>query len=90
MYVIQIIIQANNDVLDKVEYVRYSLHSSYPNRVQTKTNRKDQFELKELAWGEFNLKAEVKIKGQQDLITLTRYINLNEKGENLLKKIQQQ
>ncbi len=86
MYVIQVILQANKDVLDRVEYVRYSLHPSYPNKIQTKTNRENNFELKELAWGEFNLRAEVKIKDQHDLINLTRYINLTETGENLLKK----
>lgn len=85
MYVIQVILQANNDVLDKVEFVRYSLHPSYPNKLQIKTNKENKFELKELAWGEFNLKAEVKIIGQEELIKLTRYINLTETGENLLK-----
>jgi hypothetical protein len=86
MYVIQVVIQANNDVLDRIEFVKYSLHSSYPNPLQTKANRENQFELKELAWGEFNLKAMVKIKGQNDAIKLVRFINLTETGENLLKK----
>lgn len=86
MYVIQVIIQAHSDVLDRIEYVKYSLHSSYPNRIQTKTDRACQFELKELAWGEFNLKATVKIKAQDEIITVTRYINLTETGENLLNR----
>ncbi len=85
MYVIQVILQANKEVLDRVEYVRYSLHPSYPNKIQTKTDREKKFELKELAWGEFNLRAEVKIKDQEETISLTRYINLTETGENLLK-----
>lgn len=85
MYVIQVILQANKDVIDKVEYVRYSLHPSYANKLQIKMNKENNFELKELAWGEFNLRAEVKIKGQEELIKLARYINLTETGENLLK-----
>ncbi len=85
MYVIQVILQANKDVLAKVEFVRYSLHPSYPNKLQIKMNQENNFELKELAWGEFNLKADVKIKGQEEFIKLTRYINLAETGENLLK-----
>ena len=48
-------------------------------------NQENNFELKELAWGEFNLKADVKMNGQEELISLTRYINLSETGENLLK-----
>ncbi len=86
MYVIQVIIQASIDVLDRIEYVKYSLHPSYPNRIQTTTDRTHQFQLKELAWGEFNLKAAVKIKQQEEIINLTRYINLSETGENLLKR----
>lgn len=85
MFVIQVVIQANNDVLDRIEYVKYLLHPSYPNNVQTKTNSANNFELKELAWGEFNIRAEVKIKGQEEIIYLSRYINLSETGENLKK-----
>ncbi len=84
MYVIQVIVQANKGVLDRIEYVKHSLHPSYPNKLQTKTDRENNFELKEVAWGEFNLKAEVKIKGQKELINLSRYINLTETGDNLL------
>lgn len=85
MYVIQILVQANDDVLDKIEYVKYSLHPSYPNPIQTKTDRRNQFQLKELAWGEFNLKAEVKIMDQEEVVNLTRFINLTETGEYLSK-----
>lgn len=84
MYVIQVIVQAQNDVLDRIEYVKYTLHSSYPNRVQIKNDRISKFQIKELAWGEFNLKATIKIKDQGDLIDLVRYINLSETGEDLL------
>ena len=59
MYVIQVIVQANKDVLDRIEYVKYSLHSSYPNKLQTKTDRVNNFELIEIAWGESYLRAEV-------------------------------
>jgi hypothetical protein len=86
MYIIQVILQANKEVLAKVEFVRYILHPSYPNKLQIKTNKENNFELKELAWGEFNLRAEVKIKDQEELIKLNRYINLTETGENLLKQ----
>ncbi len=86
MYVIQVIIQANSDVLDRIEYVKYHLHPSYPNNLQTKTNRANNFELKELAWGESNIGAEVKVKGQEESINLSRYINLSGTGKNLLNK----
>jgi len=84
MYGIQVIVQANKAVLARIEYVIYSLHPTYPQPIQKKDNRKNQFELKELAWGEFILRAEVKVEGQNETIHLSRYINLSETGERLL------
>jgi hypothetical protein len=84
MYGIQVILQAQPEVLDKVEYVKYYLHDLYPNPIQVKQDRKKNFELKELAWGEFILKAEIKLKNKSDLISIERYINLTETGSRLL------
>lgn len=84
MYGIQVIINAQPDVLDQVQYVKYHLHHSYPNKIITRQDRHRYFELKELAWGEFHLKAEVKLKGEEELIVLKRYINLTDTGDRLL------
>jgi len=83
MYCFNAIIQAPEKVLDRIEYVKYHLHPSYPNKTQVINDRKNQFKLKELAWGESNLKAEVKVKDQNDLICLSRYINLNKSGPRI-------
>lgn len=83
MYCFHAVIEAPKQVLDSIEYVKYHLHPSYPNKVQTVTDRKSQFKLKELAWGEFNLRAEVKVDGQDGKILLTRYINLTETGTSI-------
>lgn len=83
MYAFHAIIQAPEEVLNRIEYVKYSLHPSYPNHEQTVTDRKSHFKLNELAWGESNLKAAVKIKGQEKQINLTRYINLTETGPRI-------
>lgn len=84
MYGIQVILQAQPEVLDEVEYVTYHLHESYPNPLQTKQDRKRNFELKELAWGEYLLKADIKVKGMDEPFHLDRYINLTETGDRLL------
>jgi hypothetical protein len=84
MYCIQVIIQAQQEVLDEVEFVKYYLHNSYPNPIQTKHDKKNHFELKELAWGEYLLKAEVKLKESNNVIQLERYINLTETGNKLI------
>ncbi len=83
MYAFNAIIQGRDEVLDRIEYVRYILHNSYPNPIQTSTDRIVRFKLKELAYGESNLRAEVKIVGQDELVCLKRYINLTETGSRL-------
>lgn len=83
MFCFHVAIQASDVVLDRVENVRYSLHPSYPNRIQIVTDRKSRFKLKELAWGESIVKAEVKIKDQQEPIKLSRYINLTLSGSQI-------
>jgi len=84
MYAFQVIVQGQKSVLDRIEFVKYNLHPTYPNPEQIKHNRSRNFELKELAWGESTVRAEVKIKGQDGVIKLSRFINLSETGENLL------
>jgi transcription initiation factor IIF auxiliary subunit len=83
MYVVHAAIQAPYSVLDGIDYVKYYLHPSYPNPVQTVTDRNTRFKLKELAWGEYTLRAEAKVKGQDEPITLSRYINLTETGPRI-------
>ena len=83
MYCFHAIIQAPDKVLNQIEYVKYKLHSSYPNNEQVVHDRKSHFKLKELAWGESNLRADIKIKGQDKPIRLSRYINLNESGPRI-------
>lgn len=83
MYCFHAIIQGNDEVLDRIESVTYSLHKSYPNPIQVITNRKSRFKLKELAYGESNLIATVHIKNQEETVKLTRYINLTETGPKI-------
>lgn len=83
MYAFHAVIQAEDSVLDRIEYVQYMLDRSYPNRIQNSTDRENRFKLKELAWGESTLHAHVKIKSQKDPIKLSRYINLSETGPRI-------
>ncbi|MEP0265402.1 pYEATS domain-containing protein [Dokdonia sp.] len=84
MFGIQVIVQGQISALDRIEYVKYKLDASYPNPVQKKYDRTRNFELKELAWGTSTIRAEVKIKDQEKLIKLSRFINLSETGEKLI------
>ena len=84
MYGLQVIIQGQPHTLDRIEFVTYYLHPDYKETVQTKYDRSRNFELKELAWGESIIRAEVKIKGQEKRVKLSRFMNLSDSGERLL------
>ncbi|MEM8999454.1 MAG: pYEATS domain-containing protein, partial [Bacteroidota bacterium] len=49
MFGIQVIVQGQISALDRIEYVKYKLDSTYPNSIQKKYDRTRNFELKELA-----------------------------------------
>lgn len=84
MFGIQVIVQGQVSSLDRIVHVKYKLDASYPNPVQKKYDRSRNFELKELAWGASTIRAEVKIKDQDKLVKLSRFVNLSETGERLL------
>ena len=83
MWGVHVIVQARDDVLDRIEYVKYILDPSYPNREQVVTDRTTRFKLKELANGESTVRAEIKIKGQEEVLSLSRYINLTDTGPRI-------
>ena len=83
MWAFHVVIQARDEVLDRVESVKYLLDPAYPNRIQVVTDRKSRFMLKELANGESTVRCEVKIKDQSEVVTLERYINLTATGPRL-------
>ena len=83
MWAFHVVIQAKDEVLDRIESVKYLLDHAYPNPVQIVTERKSRFMLKELANGESTVRCQVKIKGQTEVVPLERYINLTATGPRL-------
>ena len=65
----------NEQILDEIEKVVYHLHPSFPNPDRETDDRKNFFPLKTGAWGEFNLSADIHIKGYKKPFTLYRYLN---------------
>lgn len=70
--------------LDRVDYVEYLLHQSYPQPIQIRKNRAEKFLLKELADGEYVLIAKVYLKDRKSPLILQRYMTLSESGPKLL------
>jgi hypothetical protein len=83
MYRLRVIRYGAETVLDRVQYVLYHLDPAYPKPIPFSNERKRNFELKELANGFSKMRAEVKIKNQEEPVELTRFINLSEVGPRL-------
>lgn len=62
-------------LFERITKVVYHLHPSYRQNIREATSPNNNFELKFYAWGQFNLYAEVFIKGRENPITIWRYIN---------------
>ena|SRR5688572_23388286 len=61
--------------LDDVASVTYRLHPTFRDPIRTVADRRSSFELRTIAWGEFNMTAEIAFKGGGRLV-VERYINL--------------
>jgi hypothetical protein len=83
MYAFHVIVEAADDVLDRIERVTYTLHPSYKDRVHVISDRASRFKLKELAWGESIVRAEVRVRDQEQPIQLRRYIDLWHSGPRI-------
>ena len=57
-----IYLDANQQTLSKIEYVEYTLHKTFRNRIKTTSNSQNNFALKSNGWGEFDIKVKVFFK----------------------------
>jgi hypothetical protein len=90
MYQIHLIIYGRPEVLNRIKSVTYNLHGYPPERVKQKGGeRKKNFELKELAWGQSYVRADVLIEdqpeGSENPVRLYQFISLHESGPRLDK-----
>ncbi len=72
-------LEGSPEVLDQVRSVRYALHPSFPNPVQTVTERSSNFRLEAQGWGEFAIGATVTMSDGAD-IPLERWLTLGAPG----------
>jgi len=72
-------LEGSPEVLDQVRSVRYALHPTFPNPVQTVTDRSSNFRLEAQGWGEFAIGATVTMDDGAN-IPLERWLTLNAPG----------
>lgn len=57
-----VFVMTEKAILDKIEYVEYMLHPTFPEPIRVATNRDDNFSLSANGWGEFLIRAKVVLK----------------------------
>lgn len=63
------------DLLDRIQYVEYTLHPSFPQPVRRIRNRATQFRLDTAGWGTFTIYARVVFNDGED-VRLEHELNL--------------
>jgi transcription initiation factor IIF auxiliary subunit len=65
----KVFVVGSQATLDKIEYVEYTLHPTFPDNVRISRNREDNFSLQSNGWGEFFIYLRIHLKNGKDLYT---------------------
>lgn len=85
VYRFDVVLVGDESVLDRVDHVEYFLPPAWPASSSPKkvTDRPSRFKLKELAWGDLIVKAEVHFRDQAEVLPLSCFVKLQEAGPRL-------
>ena len=61
-------IEGEDSDLDLIDYVVYTLHSTFPNPVRKMTNRDEKFKLSTEGWGVFRIYAKLGLKDEREIM----------------------
>jgi transcription initiation factor IIF auxiliary subunit len=70
-----VFVDEKKDIIDKIEFVEYFLHPTFPNRHRIIDDKLSKFALYSSGWGAFTIKINVKLK-IGDIIETTHFLNL--------------
>jgi transcription initiation factor IIF auxiliary subunit len=63
-------IDGTDEELDRIDYVKYILHSTFPKPIRKVTDRESNFRLETAGWGVFTIHAKVMMKdGEEEKLT---------------------
>lgn len=79
-------IDASDAELNKINFVEYTLHSTFPNRVRLVQDRSTNFRLEAGGWGEFMIYAKVHITSGE-VVPLRHWLNLGTRAPAILAQI---
>lgn len=85
VYRFDVVVEAPEDVLDRIEYVEYRLPPAWPATSSPRRvdDRQTKFKLKELAWADLAVRAVVVFKTQAAVISLECDVKLMETGPRI-------
>jgi transcription initiation factor IIF auxiliary subunit len=69
-------LEGRDEALDRVDFVEWSLHPTFPNPVRKKRDRASKFRLEAGGWGVFQIIARVQLKDGPE-IKLRHYLKLH-------------
>lgn len=78
-------LEAEAEVLDRIAFVIYTLHETFPNPIRRISSREDNFRLETAGWGEFMIYAKVLFKDKSQE-RLTHWLELFHKDGTRTKK----
>ena len=71
------------DILDKIETVEYTLHSTFPKPIRRTSDKNNNFMIESSGWGEFEIKTKVYLKNGSQ-INGSYYLDFSKKWSNKL------
>lgn len=77
LYKSVIYVEADEDTLQKIEKVEYTLHKTFREPLVLRTNREEKFSLAILLWGEFTVKAVAFVKDNSNIIEVPMALYLD-------------
>jgi uncharacterized protein (DUF2249 family) len=84
-YRIDVFVIAPEEVMSRIDLVTYHLEDAWPPHLRNRVieDRESRFTLREVANGTSIIRADVKLKGQDELLSLNRFIDLRADGAQL-------
>jgi hypothetical protein len=86
VYRFDVVLAAPQSILKRIDEVTYLLPPAWPTSPQTVSDWEIQFGLKELAWADVLVRANVKVRDQDEPIHLSSFVRLTEEGRHLVPK----
>jgi len=76
-------VDESTDILDKIETVEYTLHSTFPKPIRRTSDKNSNFMIESSGWGEFEIKTKVYLKNGSQ-INGSYYLDFSKKWSNEL------